>query len=174
LQELEGRIKVGETKRSVHSRVKEQVNTAGLTDVVEILMDKPAVTKEGRPFRDADLHDVLKKMPNVTHLAVGGIEWFQCAITDVQAAYNSVYEGKPFDRPRDKAFGLRDEQAQAIEATENYFANAGASADNPLRFLWNAKMRFGKTFAAYHLAKRRSEAGVGCQLQARGRVFVER
>ena len=55
LNELEGRIKVGETGRSVPSRVKEQVNTAGLSDVVEILMDEPAVTRDGRAFRDAEV-----------------------------------------------------------------------------------------------------------------------
>ena len=33
LEELTGRIKVGETERQVRSRVKEQVNTAGLSDV---------------------------------------------------------------------------------------------------------------------------------------------
>src|SRR3954452_6930255 len=86
LHELSGRIKVGETGRSVRSRVKEQVNTAGLTDVVEILMDETAVTKEGRPFRDADVHDVLKRLPGVSHLAVGGVEWFQCSIEDVKTA----------------------------------------------------------------------------------------
>ena len=37
------------------------------------------------------------------------------------------------------------------------------------RFLWNAKMRFGKTFAAYQLAKRMgAKAGTGPDLQARG------
>lgn len=44
LAERAGRIKVGETERSVHSRVKEQVTTTGLGDVVEILMDEPAVS----------------------------------------------------------------------------------------------------------------------------------
>jgi hypothetical protein len=155
LSELEGRIKVGETARSVRSRVKEQVNTAGLNDLVEILMDEPAVTQEGRPFRDADVHDVLKDMPEVTHLAVGGVEWFQCSIHDVKTAYNSVYEGRRFDRPRYKRFGLRDEQRRAIEAADDYFNTHSDGLEGPPRFLWNAKMRFGKTFAAYHLAKRR-------------------
>src|SRR5205823_3415530 len=143
LEELSGRIKVGETGRSVHSRVKEQVNTAGLTDVVEILMDKPAATKEGRPFRDLEVHEVLKTMSDVTHLAVGGVEWFQCSIEQVESAYNTVFEGRTFNQPRDKAFGLRDEQRQAIRAAEEYFAACGPSPETPPRFLWNAKMRFG-------------------------------
>ncbi len=156
LAELDGRIKVGETERSVRTRVREQVNTAGLGDLVEILMDHPAVTREGRPFRDIEVHEVLKGMPNVTHLDVtGGVEWFECSIEDVVAAYNSVHEGRPFDRPRNKSFEPRDEQRAAIAEADAYFS-AQDPADAPSRFLWNAKMRFGKTFAAYHLAKRRN------------------
>jgi len=49
LKELEGRIKVGETDAPAHSS-QEQLNTAGLTDVVEILMDEPAITREGAHF----------------------------------------------------------------------------------------------------------------------------
>lgn len=155
LNELEGRIKVGETGRSVGSRVKEQVNTAGLSDVVEILMDEPAVTRDGRAFRDAEVHAALKQMDDVTHLGGGGVEWFQCSIAHVRTAYNNVVEGKTFDRLRDKTFGLRKEQRDAIKAADAYFTETPASTEDPPRFLWNAKMRFGKTFAAYHLAKRR-------------------
>lgn len=155
LQELAGRIKVGETGRSVRSRVKEQVNTAGLSDVVEILMDEPAVTMNGRAFRDAEVHAALKQMDAVTHLGGGGVEWFQCSIAHVRTAYNNVVEGKTFDRLRDKTFRLREEQKDAIEAADAYFTGTPPSTEGPPRFLWNAKMRFGKTFAAYHLAKRR-------------------
>ena len=155
LAELAGLIKVGETERAVSSRVKEQVNTAGLSDAAEILMDEPAVTADGRTFRDSDVHAVLKRMEGVTHQTDGGgVEWFKCSIEQVRSAYNSVYAGEAFNRVRDKKFGLRDEQTRAIEMTDAYFAAALAEEREP-RFLWNAKMRFGKTFTAYHLAKRR-------------------
>ncbi len=156
LAEFAGRIKVGETDRSVHDRVKEQVNTPGLLDKVEILMDEPAVAADGRIFGDVDVHDVLKQMDGVTHHTDGGgKEWFICSIEQVKSAYNSVYEGKPFTRVRDKKFDLRDEQKQAIKMADAYFCTALTDGREP-RFLWNAKMRFGKTFAAYHLAKRRN------------------
>jgi hypothetical protein len=155
LVELGGRIKVGETGRTVGSRVKEQVNTAGLSDVVEILMDEPAVTLTGRPFRDSDVHEELKRFPDVTHLVEGGgVEWFQCSIADVKAAYNSVVHEMTFTRVRDKSFRPRGEQVAAVDAADAYFTKALADGLEP-RFLWNAKMRFGKTFATYHLAKRR-------------------
>lgn len=155
LTELAGRIKVGETERSVPSRVKEQVNTAGLSDVVKILMDEPAVTADGRTFRDVDVHEALR-MRGVTHRTEGGgVEWFECSLEQVKSAYNSVYLGQTFTRVRDKSFGLRDEQIRAIEIADTYLTSALADGQEA-RFLWNAKMRFGKTFAAYHLAKRRN------------------
>src|SRR4051812_8647260 len=125
LTELDGRIKVGETGRTVGSRVKEQVSTAGLADVVEILMDEPAVTMTGRSFGDNAVHNALKQLPSVTHLAGGGgVEWFQCSIQDVKSAYNSVVQETTFTRVRDKGFGLRDEQIAAIEAADAYLTKA--------------------------------------------------
>lgn len=50
---------------------------------------------------------------------------------------------------------MRPEQAEAVEKTAMYFKRASKEdPDRPPHFLWNAKMRFGKTFAAYQLAHR--------------------
>lgn len=49
---------------------------------------------------------------------------------------------------------MRDEQQQAVNMTKSYFEQS--KIDDPTRppkFLWNAKMRFGKTFATYELCK---------------------
>jgi hypothetical protein len=155
IAELDGRIKVGETGRSVKDRVYEQVKTAGLSDVVEILLDEAAVTRDGRAFGDKDVHAELKKSPAVQHLTEGGgVEWFQCSLEDVRSAYNSVVEGTSFTRVREKSFRPRAEQQAAVDAADEYLSRAATEGLEP-RFLWNAKMRFGKTFAAYQLAKRR-------------------
>ena len=76
------------------------------------------------------------------------------------AAYNTVHEGQTFDRPRDRNFELRDEQRAAIEAAMPTSQRRAIARNAVPRFLWNAKMRFGKTFAAYHLAKQRSATRV--------------
>ena len=48
-----------------------------------------------------------------------------------------------------------DGTAEAVELTAMYFKRwRRQNHDKPPHFLWNAKMRFGKTFAAYQLAKR--------------------
>ena len=49
---------------------------------------------------------------------------------------------------------MRPEQQRAVKKTQEYFAQF--KKDNPgkaPRFLWNAKMRFGKTFTSYEFAK---------------------
>lgn len=54
-----------------------------------------------------------------------------------------------------ETFGLRFEQADAVNKTFDYFQSIWAEDANAApRFLWNAKMRFGKTFTTYHLAKK--------------------
>lgn len=160
LPELRGRIKVGETTRSVHQRVLEQVNTAGLSDLVNILMDEPAITGDGRAFRDRDVHAALD-FSGAQRVVNGGMEWFECSLDEVRTAYNSVVEGRVLSRGRDKSFGLRQEQRDAIAVAFEYFKrHVRDSVADPPRFLWNAKMRFGKTFAAYHLAKLRKDRRV--------------
>ena len=50
---------------------------------------------------------------------------------------------------------MRPEQTLAVEKTVTYFQSF--KAENPNKtphFLWNAKMRFGKTFTSYQLAKK--------------------
>jgi hypothetical protein len=52
---------------------------------------------------------------------------------------------------------MRPEQAEAVARTMDYYKSwytDPAKKGQPPRFLWNAKMRFGKTFAAYQLAKK--------------------
>ena len=47
---------------------------------------------------------------------------------------------------------MRPEQKEAVEITSRHFKESFDKDEKP-HFLWNAKMRFGKTFSAYQLAK---------------------
>ncbi|MDR0571331.1 MAG: hypothetical protein LBG48_00600 [Rickettsiales bacterium] len=50
---------------------------------------------------------------------------------------------------------MRPEQEEAVNKTIQYYqSKSQLSLSGSLKFIWNAKMRFGKTFAAYQLAKR--------------------
>jgi hypothetical protein len=69
----------------------------------------------------------------------------------------AVREGQLSEENRSLDFQMRPEQQAAVEKTATYFAswrNEKGNRNKPPHFLWNAKMRFGKTFAAYQLAKK--------------------
>ena len=77
-----------------------------------------------------------------------------CSEKDILAAINELKTGIRSDRDRNEIFSMRPEQQAAVEKTKAYFDSAlkENSKQSP-KFLWNAKMRFGKTFATYQLAK---------------------
>lgn len=63
--------------------------------------------------------------------------------------------GEVFNAQRTENFKMRPEQTRAVLRTTEYFESA--RKDDPTKapkFLWNAKMRFGKTFAAYQLCRK--------------------
>jgi len=68
---------------------------------------------------------------------------------------HAIREDEENEENRSLSFKLRPEQEEAIEKTQLYFESF--KKENPIqtpRFLWNAKMRFGKTFTSYQLAKK--------------------
>ncbi|MGN1037758.1 MAG: DEAD/DEAH box helicase, partial [Mailhella sp.] len=80
-------------------------------------------------------------------------ECFWCRVEDVQSAVLAVryHSGSMTGRTQD--FAMRPEQAAAVEKTAAYFLSVKGESRTP-KFLWNCKMRFGKTFAAYQLARK--------------------
>lgn len=144
-----GKLKVGYTTRDVAKRIAEQF-PGGYTGY-EIKLVEPAMRSDGTSFTDHDVH---------RHLKARGIlntsnEWFKCSVRDVQTAITAVMQRTENVENRTSRFGLRPEQEDAVALTAEYFRKV--STEQPGRtphFLWNAKMRFGKTFATYQLAKR--------------------
>lgn len=145
-----GRLKIGYTGRpDSRIRVREQTGTVHPDGTgVVIHLDEPAVREDKTPFTDHDVHKIL---------TAAGInrtsEVFEATLEEVRAALVAVRSGRSYDPSRIDDFGLRPEQADAVERTANYFAEH-ADDSLPPRFLWNAKMRFGKTFTTYQLASR--------------------
>ncbi len=150
----EGYIKVGYTERDVETRIKEQVHTAAVP--YRILGQWSAMKTDGSCFTDREVHAVLKlKGKKQLNAGEDRNEWFKCSITDVKAAIAAVRTGTANVENRTQSFKMRPEQEKAVNRTTEYYRSA--YEENSVRapkFLWNAKMRFGKTFAAYQLAKR--------------------
>ncbi len=149
-----GYIKVGYTERDVETRIREQTHTTAVP--YTILGTWPAMRNDGSCFTDHDVHAALRAK-GIRRLNAGEDrnEWFRCSLADVQAAVIAVKTGLPNTENRTQAFAMRPEQVAAVEKTIAYFKSAREeNSGRTPKFLWNAKMRFGKTFAVYQLARR--------------------
>jgi hypothetical protein len=148
-----GLLKVGYTTRNVADRVAEQYPIGRPGDrPYTIVLDEPAMRDNGTSFTDHDIHRVLRRRG--FHNPKG--EWFRCAPADVKRAVVAVRDNTDYDCiERTESFSMRREQQEAVEKTVAYFKDfVSEGSDGAPHFLWNAKMRFGKTFTAYQLAKR--------------------
>lgn len=155
VQSHDGYIKVGYTdKENYEDRINEQLHTSGIKH--KTLYVTSAMRPDGTCFMDHDVHDVLKKK-GFEQLYEGEDknEWFKCTVDDVKAAILEVRDGIKTTPKRTLDFKMRPEQVRAVQYTKEYFEKS--LQDEPTKspkYLWNCKMRFGKTFAAYQLAKK--------------------
>ncbi len=146
-----GCLKVGFTTRTVQARMDEHYPTRLPTQPYKIELDELAMREDGRFFKDHEVHEVLKKR-KIERVAG---EWFKCDLAEIRSAIYQVKTGESLESHRHLDFGLRPEQAAAVEKTQHYFSSfKSENPDQTPHFLWNAKMRFGKTFATYQLAKK--------------------
>ena len=143
-------LKVGFTTRTVAQRMAEHYPTLLPNQTYTVELDEFAVRDDGTFFKDHDVHKVLDRR-KVEHV-VG--EWYKCDLADVKSAIYEVKTGKQLESKRTFNFGMRPEQQAAVEKAKQYFTSfKQESPESTPHFLWNAKMRFGKTFASYQLAK---------------------
>ena len=153
-----GYLKVGFTTRSIEDRMKEHYPTLTPTTSYKVEYIESALYPDGTTFMDYAVHDVLKRK---------GIkvikdsedkkktEWYECTVDDVKAAIIAVKTHTLNEENRTATFGMRPEQSTAVRLTQKYFEEEKKQSPNrTAKYLWNCKMRFGKTFASYQLAKR--------------------
>lgn len=146
-----GLLKVGYTTVDVDRRVAQQYPTKRPDGSVpyRIVLRESAMYPDGSCFNDHDVHRVLERK-GVQR--VGG-EWFRCTVQQVKAAVIAVRNHIDNVENRTQTFSMRPEQEAAVAKTMEYYHSADMEGRTP-KFLWNAKMRFGKTFASYELAKK--------------------
>ena len=146
----QGLLKVGQTTRNVKQRIAEQLKTAAIKNY-RIELDEPADRDDGSIFTDHEVRAALVKkgFENVE------LEWMRCAVADVQTVLTELRTGQRFIGTHHATFAMRQEQDEAVNKTHAYFHSIWKEDMHAVpRFLWNAKMRFGKTFTTYQLAKR--------------------
>lgn len=161
-----GRLKIGRatltssdtTQGSINAaataRIEQQTKTADIAYQLEHA--ELAVTNSGEFFSDTDVHNVLirsgyeRKAESVKNARS---EWFEVTLDVAKSAITAVKNGRSALTTREKQssvatpFQFRPNQLDAIEKTTK------AIKRGRTRFLWNAKMRFGKTSAAMQVAK---------------------
>jgi hypothetical protein len=147
-----GMLKVGFTSVDVKARVAQQYPTLKPgKPPYRIVLEETAMRSDGGSFTDHDVHKVLRRRGVLNPTG----EWFTCTAKEVKAAILEVKTGIRSEDDRTLTFGLRPEQQEAVDKTIAYFDSFNKeNADKVPHFLWNAKMRFGKTFATYQLAKK--------------------
>jgi len=145
-----GLLKVGQTTRSVKKRVAEQLKTAAIKNYTIELIET-AACEDGKFISDFEVRAALvaKGFENTE------LEWMRCSVADVQTVLCELRTGKRYTGSHHESFNMRPEQEEAVSKTHSYFHSIWQEDMHAVpRFLWNAKMRFGKTFTAYQLARR--------------------
>lgn len=145
----DGQLKIGDTNRTAQARIKEQIGATRAD--YNIVLEESAMYKNGSSFRDYEIHKYLRN--NGIKNSDG--EWFNCSLKELKAAIFAVKNDELNEENRTLDFKMRPEQEAAVDKVIQYFNNY--KKENPNKtphFLWNAKMRFGKTFTTYQLAKK--------------------
>ena len=140
-------------KRAARARIDQYTKTAGIS--YELLHTELAkCERDGKiiDFTDKDVHRVLEHSA-IKRKALGkSREWYESDLQTVKNAIVAVKEGRHSLSSEEISIGqtpiiLRPEQNDAVERTLTQLMKSK-------RMLWNAKMRFGKTICALHVAKK--------------------
>jgi len=161
-----GRLKIGgatvtalsptqeEVDLAAHGRIKQQTKTADIPYILEHA--ELAVAKDDKYFSDYDVHEVLKRSGyerKSESVKNSRSEWFEVSLEIAKNAIKAVKEGRISLSTKERIilqpsqFPFRPNQLDAISKTTQ------AIKKKRKHFLWNAKMRFGKTSAAMQVAK---------------------
>lgn len=161
-----GRLKIGsatvssqnptqeEVEAAAHHRIRQQTKTADIRYVLEYAT--LALTEDTQYFSDYAVHDVLrrsgfKRSPENANNSHS--EWFKVDLVTAKSAIQAAKEGRAALNTNERisdtplTFDFRPNQLDAIAKTNK------AIKQKRKHYLWNAKMRFGKTSTAMQVAK---------------------
>lgn len=161
-----GRLKIGsatvnspnptqeEIEQAAHDRIRQQTKTADVRYHLEYAT--LALTDDHNYLSDYTVHEVLKRSGyerQSENVKNSHSEWFRVDLVTAKNAIQAAKEGRAAlnsnEMLKDIAqhFDFRPNQLAAIEQTNK------AIKQHRKHFLWNAKMRFGKTSTAMEVAR---------------------
>ena len=149
-----GLVKVGQTTQAdVNVRIRQ--SQGQMQQAYTLHLDAPVERQDGTLFRDADVRQRLVEKGFESVVIGASREWVRCTPDDVKTAVAELRQGLRLTGTHHQTFRMRREQAEAVDKAHAYFLSLWAEDMHAVpRFLWNAKMRFGKTFTAYQLVKK--------------------
>lgn len=150
-----GLLKIGQTTRDVKRRVAEQLKTAAIRNY-KIELDVSAEREDGTIITDHEVRaGLVRRGFENTEL-----EWMRCTVADARTVLAELHAGRRYSGTHHETFQMRREQVEAVDKTHAYFHSVWNEDMHAVpRFLWNAKMRFGKTFTTFHDIPAREDAG---------------
>jgi len=148
-----GLIKVGHTtQENVNDRIHQSQGQMQQAYTLHTDLDTYGERDDGTTFRDSDVRQRLIEKGFENVVIGASREWMRCSPADVKTAITELQNGLKLSGTHHATFPMRDEQAAAVEQTWTYYQSRWAEDGQAVpRFLWNAKMRFGKTFTSYQL-----------------------
>jgi len=158
--QYEGLIKIGQTQNeNVNERIKQSQGQMQQDYILHV--DELAEREDGSIFRDSEVRQRLIEKGFENAIIGSSREWMRCSVSDVKTVITELQNGIKLSGTHHETFAMRDEQVTAVDVTFSYFWSRWNEDKSAVpRFLWNAKMRFGKTFTAYQLANRMSATRV--------------
>lgn len=144
-----------ELNDAAHARIRQETNTAGIS--YKLLYTELAYYKDengkGKKFDDHSVFDVLTNSGYPKHIFDNSTadEWFPVSLDIVKQAIKAVKEERqaitaPKHSIPSEEISFREEQNDAIRRTIEHFKVGD-------QYLWNAKMRFGKTLCALQVVQ---------------------
>ena len=144
----DGWTKIGYTEQAVEKRLKQQAHTIDVIYHEEWKGNAVYDDGSGEIFSDKDFHVYLRKLGVENNREN---EWFHIDGTESQKIFFEFRSNRGIVKSENIVipYTLRNEQAMAVQQTEDYFKSGKGK-----EFLWNAKPRFGKTLSVYELCKK--------------------
>jgi len=153
---LPGCLKVGYTTKDVNQRMREIHPLNMPKQTWTVVYHESALYPDGTVFMDHEVHKELVRrgFKRIKDDRNKNTEFFKCSLDDVRAAIIAVKTHTLNEEDRTQTFRMRPEQARIVNRTKQYFeSEKKMNPGHAPKYLWNCKMRFGKTFASYELAK---------------------